>query len=55
MDEPSFDDLFEAFPEINIEDVRACLDYALALTRGEAVEPKPGPQWQAQNKARHIS
>ncbi len=36
---PSLSDLFEAFPRLTSEDVRACLAYAEARVRGEEVYP----------------
>ncbi len=33
--------LFEAYPRLTIEDVRACLEYARALVEGEDVYPAP--------------
>ena len=33
--------LFEAYPRLTPEDVRACLEYAQALVEGEEVYPTP--------------
>lgn len=43
-DNPDLTELFEVYPDLTMEDVRACLSYAQALAAGEAVEPAPGPQ-----------
>jgi uncharacterized protein (DUF433 family) len=42
-DNPDIKELFEVYPDLTLEDVRACLAYAYALTAGETVEPAPGP------------
>ena len=33
------DDLFEAYPRLTREDVKACLEYAAALVEGEEIYP----------------
>jgi uncharacterized protein (DUF433 family) len=38
---PSLEDLFTDYPELTLDDVKACLAYARALTAGEAVTPSP--------------
>jgi uncharacterized protein (DUF433 family) len=38
--ETSMQDLFEAFPELTVEDVRACLAYARAAVERERQEPR---------------
>ena len=44
-DNPDLDDLFEAFPELKLEDVKACLAYAqqaVVHKRGRARKETPG-------------
>ena len=41
-DRPDMAELFQVFPDLTLDDVRACLAYAQALTAGEAVSPTPG-------------
>jgi uncharacterized protein (DUF433 family) len=38
---PDVTELFEAFPHLTIEDVKACLAYAEAVIEGEDVYPAP--------------
>lgn len=38
-EEASFDELFEAFPRLTLDDVQACLAYASALVGGDEVPP----------------
>ena len=33
--------LFEAYPRLTLDDVKACLDYARALVEGEDIYPAP--------------
>ena len=40
-DNPNLDELFAAFPDLTVDDVRACLAYASALAAGEDVQPAP--------------
>jgi uncharacterized protein (DUF433 family) len=37
----NFDTLFESYPRLTPEDVKACLEYAKALVEGEALFPAP--------------
>ena len=36
---PDLEDLFAAFPQLTLDDVKACLEYAHALVAGEQVFP----------------
>lgn len=36
---PEVSVLFEAYPRLTLEDVKACLEYAQALVEGESVYP----------------
>lgn len=36
--------LFDAYPRLTEEDVKACLEYAVALVDGEEVNPTPDQQ-----------
>jgi uncharacterized protein (DUF433 family) len=38
---PNFDDFFADYPELTMDDVRACLAYAHALAAGKKVSPAP--------------
>jgi uncharacterized protein (DUF433 family) len=38
---PDTDELFAAYPDLTLDDVRACLAYALALVEGQEVTPAP--------------
>lgn len=38
---PDTDELFAAYPDLTIEDVKACLAYAQALAAGDEVTPAP--------------
>ena len=38
---PDTEELFAAYPDLTIEDVKACLAYAQALVQGEDVAPAP--------------
>ena len=38
---PDTNELFAAYPDLTIEDVKACLAYAQALVEGEEVTPAP--------------
>lgn len=42
-DNLDLDEFFVDYPDLTLEDVRACLDYARALAAGEDVHPSPGP------------
>ncbi len=37
---PDLNDLFAAYPQSNLDDVKACLEYARALVGGEDVYPR---------------
>lgn len=39
---PDLEDLFAAYPQLTLEDVKACLAYAEALVEGEQVFPAVG-------------
>jgi uncharacterized protein (DUF433 family) len=45
--ETSLQDLFEAFPELTLEDVRACLAYARRAVERERQEPRTALQARA--------
>jgi len=45
--ETTLQDLFEAFPELTIEDVRACLTYARRAVERERQEPRTALQARA--------
>jgi len=36
---PDLDDLFAAYPQLTLDDVKACLEYARAVVEGEQVFP----------------
>ena len=38
---PDTDELFAAYPDLSLDDVKACLAYAQALAAGEEVTPAP--------------
>ena len=40
-EDPNVQTLFEAFPRLTLEDVKACLDYARDLVEEEEVLPPP--------------
>ncbi len=44
---PDLSELFEAYPHLTADDVRACLEYAAALVAGEDVYPTFVPSHQA--------
>ena len=48
---PDTDELFAAYPDLTLDDVKAALAYAGDLAGGEAVSPAPRPR--AQMKAPH--
>lgn len=52
VDNPDLDELFADFPQLTLEDVRACLAYAEALVAGKAVTPPPGPHPHRREAAR---
>lgn len=37
--DPDLEDLFAAYPQLTLDDVKACLEYAGALVEGEQVFP----------------
>ena len=43
-DNPDLGELFEVYPDLTAEDVRAALAYAKDLAEGKPVTPAPGPQ-----------
>ena len=43
-DNPDIPELFEVYPDLTLEDVKAALAYAKALAAGERVPPLPGPR-----------
>lgn len=44
--------LFEAYPRLTVDDVKACIEYAQAVVDGEDVYPGPGPVPHAAKSAR---